>query len=75
MSGILCNDCLSLRDEGGQAASHHLLHYKKVYCSLTWFTAAPHGLLHLKRLTIQIPNDFLVLSIIGRKKTCYDLDN
>ena len=26
--------------EGGQAASHHLLQLKKVYCSLTWFTAA-----------------------------------
>ena len=26
--------------EGGQAASHYLLHLKKVCCSVTWFTAA-----------------------------------
>ena len=32
-------------DEGGQAPSHHLLHLKKVYCTLPRFTAASQGLL------------------------------
>ena len=31
--------------EGGQAASHHLLQPHMLYGSLTWFTAASHGLL------------------------------
>ena len=31
--------------EGGQAVSHHLLHLKKVYCTLPRFTAASQGLL------------------------------
>ena len=36
---------LGEEEEEGQAPSHHLLHLKKVYCTLPRFTAASQGLL------------------------------
>ena len=66
-----------------EAASRHLLHLKKVYCSLTSFTAASHGLLqapqcllHLTSLTANSKR-FSRFFNIGNveKKSCYTLDN